>query len=115
MAIVLFIGSSMELAVVEASRYGTTKPEIGVSRADQVLEIVETKTYGLLDMDQVELETLVYDSFADIGKPEPFTDDNGNDTYDVGEDFVDANGNGQWDADMGEAGLAGRAPSWSTG
>jgi hypothetical protein len=107
MAVVLFIGSSIESAVLEASRYGITRPEPGVSRADKVLEIVQAKTYGLLDMDQVELETLVYDSFADIGKPEPFTDANGNDAYDAGEEFTDVNGNGTWDEDMGEAGLGG--------
>ena len=78
MAIILFIGSSIELAVMEASRYGITGTEAGVSRADRVLEIVGDRTYGLIDMDQVDMETLVYESFADIGKPEPFTDQDGN-------------------------------------
>ena len=107
MAIILFIGSSIESAVMEASRYGITGTEAGVSRADKVLEIVADRTYGLLDMDQVDMDTLVYESFADIGKPEPFTDQNGNDVYNAGEPFVDVNGNGQWDEDMGEAGLGG--------
>ena len=53
------------------------------------------------------MDTLVYESFADIGKPEPFTDQDGNGAYNAGEPFVDVNGNGQWDADMGEAGLGG--------
>ena len=79
----------------------------GVSRADKVLAIVEDKTYGLLDMDQVKMDTLVYSSFADIGKPEPFTDQNGNKAYNSGEPFIDVNGNGKWDADMGKAGLGG--------
>lgn len=105
MAIVLFIGSSIEAAVMEASRYGVTRPEDGISRADQVLGIVESRTYGLLDMDQIDLETLVYASFADIGKPEPFEDANGSGGRDAGESYTDVNGNGQWDADMGEAGL----------
>jgi hypothetical protein len=107
MAINLFIGSSIESAVMEASRYGITGTEAGVSRADRVLEIVADRTYGLLNMDQVDMETLVYESFADIGKPEPFTDQDGNASYNAGEPFVDVNGNGQWDADMGEAGLGG--------
>ncbi|HRO12219.1 TadE/TadG family type IV pilus assembly protein [Amaricoccus sp.] len=106
-AIVLFIGSSIEAAVMEASRYGITGTEAGVSRADRVMEIVEDRTYGLLDMDQVDMEILVYQSFADIGKPEPFTDQNGNATYEAGEPFTDVNGNGEWDDDMGEAGLGG--------
>ena len=50
------------------------------------------------------METLVYDSFEDIGKPEPLTDDNGNGSWDDGEAFIDVNGNGVWDEDMGEAG-----------
>ena len=43
-----------------------------------MLEIVEAMAHGLLDMDQVEMETLIYDSFADIGEPEPFGDEEGN-------------------------------------
>lgn len=106
-AIVLFIGSSIESAVMEASRYGITGTEFGVSRADKVKQIVGEKTYGLLDMDKVKIETLVYESFADIGKPEPFTDTDGNHVYNTGEPFIDVNGNGQWDPDMGAAGLGG--------
>jgi Flp pilus assembly pilin Flp len=107
MAINLFIGSSIEAAVMEASRFGITGSEPGVSRAEKVLGIVEAKTYGLLDMDQVEMDTLVYASFADIGQPEPFVDQDGNDAYNTGEPFTDVNGNGTWDEDMGEAGLGG--------
>lgn len=106
-AIVLFIGSSMEAAVIEASRYGITGGVDGISREERVLDIVQDRTYGLLDMSQVDLDTLVYSSFADIGKPEPFTDQNGNGTWDTGEPYTDVNGNAQWDADMGEAGLGG--------
>lgn len=105
MAIVLFIGSSMEAAVLDASRYGSTKPEEGVSRDQQVLQMIDERTYGLLDMGKLSLKTLVYDDFDDIGKPEPFTDANANQAYDEGEPFQDINVNGQWDADMGAAGL----------
>jgi Flp pilus assembly pilin Flp len=107
-AIVIFMSSSIESAVLQASRFGITGGlPVGVSREERVLEIVGDKTYGLVDMDTVDVETLVYDSFADIGEPEPFEDDNGNDSYDAGEVFTDVNGNGQWDPDMGEAGLGG--------
>ena len=48
----------------------------------------------------------VYDSFSDVNRPEPFTDDNpANGVWDPGEEYNDSNGNGQWDADMGVAGL----------
>ena len=106
MAIVLFVGSSMEAAVFEASRFGITGGD-GVPREQRVLDIVEDRTYGLLDMDAVALDTLVYSSFADIGRPEPWTDGNGNGVRDAGETFTDVNGNGTWDADMGAAGLGG--------
>jgi hypothetical protein len=106
-AIILFIGSSIESAVLEASRYGITGTEVGMSRQERIMQIVEDRTYGLLDMDTVDMETLVYDSFEDIGKPEPLTDGNGNGSWDEGEAFIDVNGNGVWDEDMGEAGLGG--------
>jgi hypothetical protein len=106
-AIILFIGSSIESAVLEASRYGITGKEFGMSRQDRILQIVADRTYGLLDMDTVDMDTLVYDSFENIGKPEPLTDTNGNGSWDAGESFIDVNGNGVWDEDMGEAGLGG--------
>jgi Flp pilus assembly pilin Flp len=108
-AIVLFVSSTIESAVFEASRFGVTgnSDTPGVTREDRVREIVARRTYGLVDMDRVEIDTLVYQTFADIGEPEPFTDTNGNAAYEVGEDYVDVNGNGQWDPDMGAAGLGG--------
>lgn len=104
-ALVLFISTSIESAVFEAARFGITGG--GVSREDRVREIVGERTYGLVDMDAVEIETLVYASFADIGEPEPFTDANENSRFDMGEPYTDVNENGQWDADMGSAGLGG--------
>lgn len=107
-AIVIFISSSIESAVLEASRYGVTGGTVpGVTREERVLDIVGRKTYGLVNMDEVEVETLVYESFDDIGQPEPFDDANGNGVYNEGEAFTDVNGNGVWDADMGAAGLGG--------
>ena len=107
-AIVIFIGASIELAVLEASRFGITGGSVeGATREERVLDVVEAKTYGLLDMNEVAMDTLVYESFDDIGDPEPFTDANGNAAYDAGETFGDVNGNGEWDADMGAAGLGG--------
>ncbi|HEX5183141.1 MAG TPA: TadE/TadG family type IV pilus assembly protein [Allosphingosinicella sp.] len=50
---------------------------------------------------------LSYTDFGDVGKPEPYTDTNGNGQYDRGECYEDDNGNGQWDSDMGAAGQGG--------
>ena len=107
-ALSLFINSSIESAVFEASRFGVTGGTVaGVSRQDRVLAIVEERTYGLVNPATVTIDTLVYDTFSDIGKPEPFVDANANAAYDAGEVFTDVNGNGVWDADMGAAGLGG--------
>ncbi len=105
---IMFVQNLLEGSAREASRYGITGfTQPGVSRDDQILDIVRKNTLGIIDMDQLEMETLVYPNFADIGQPEPFTDTNGNGIYDSGEPFTDVNGNGTWDADMGAAGLGG--------
>lgn len=48
-----------------------------------------------------------YSDYATVGTPEDFTDTNKNSKYDATECFVDMNGNGVWDADMGASGLGG--------
>ncbi|HEX7007115.1 MAG TPA: TadE/TadG family type IV pilus assembly protein [Alphaproteobacteria bacterium] len=107
-AVVTFIGAILESAMADASRFGITGgAPSGMTREEYVLQIVADRTYGLVDLDKAKLETLVYPSFGDIGKPEPFIDENDNDAYDLGEDFTDVNGNGQWDPDMGAVGLGG--------
>jgi hypothetical protein len=105
---IMFVQTLLEGGAREASRYGITgqQPE-GVSRDDMILQIVSENSFGIIDMDELEMETLVYDSFSAVGQPEPFTDENGNDAYDEGETYTDSNGNGTWDDDMGAAGLGG--------
>jgi hypothetical protein len=48
-----------------------------------------------------------YEAFAKVGKPEDFTDHNGNGLRDPGECYTDSNGNGHWDADRGIGGQGG--------
>jgi hypothetical protein len=79
-----------------------------MTREERILEILGDHTIGLVDMSEATVTYKVYPSFDDIGKPEPFTDNApANGSYDTGEAFQDINGNGQWDADMGAAGLGG--------
>jgi hypothetical protein len=105
---IMFVQTLLEGGAREASRYGITgqQPE-GVSRDDMILQIVGENSFGIIDMDELEMTTLVYDNFDEVGQPEPFTDENGNDAYDEGEPYTDVNGNGGWDDDMGAAGLGG--------
>lgn len=104
----VFVTAAVENAVLHASRFGVTGlTESGSSRIEQVREIIKKNTFGQVNMDTVEIETLVYEQFANVGEPEPFTDQNGSGDWDTGEPFVDVNGNGNWDDDMGSEGLGG--------
>lgn len=104
----IFVTAAVENAVLHASRFGVTGlTEDGSSRIDQVRAIIEKQTFGQVNMDTVEIETLVYEQFANIGEPEPFTDENNSGDWDEGEPYNDVNGNGSWDDDMGSEGLGG--------
>ncbi|MEM7041535.1 MAG: TadE family protein [Pseudomonadota bacterium] len=105
---ILFAQTLLEGGARQASRYGVTGASTAeVSRQDMILQIIEDNAYGVIDVDQIDMQTLVYQSFADVGQPEPFTDSNDNGTYDEGEAFDDINGNSSWDEDMGASGLGG--------
>lgn len=109
LSLVMFVSTLAEGALREASRYSITGfiPP-GMTREQRLLQIVSDHTIGLVDMDEAVVTYKVYPSFSDIGKPEPFTDNApANGAYDAGEAFQDINGNGQWDSDMGAAGLGG--------
>lgn len=105
----LMVGETLlQSAVTDASRFGLTgRTLVGQTREEVIAELVASRTFGLIDIDRLEFDTLVYPSFDSVGKPEAFTDRNGNGAWDAGEPFVDTNGNGQWDSDMGAAGLGG--------
>jgi len=105
---IMFVQTLLEGGAREASRYGITgqQPD-GVSRDDMILQIVGENSFGIIDMDELTMQTTVYNNFSEVGQPEPFTDENDNDAYDVGEPYTDSNGNGSWDDDMGAAGLGG--------
>lgn len=105
-AVIMFVNVSVEGALREAARFGITgdAPD-GVTREQAIVDTVERYTFGFVDMDEAEISFKVYDSFNDVGQPEPWTDDNGNGVYDAGEDFEDLNGNESWDEDRGVAGV----------
>lgn len=103
-----FMASSLENAVLHASRYGVTGATTeNISRADRVRQIIDEQTFGRLNMDDLELTTEVYEQFSDIDAPEPFEDANGDETWTTGEVFTDVNGNGIWDESLAIPGLGG--------
>lgn len=106
LSLIMFSKSVMEGATSMTSRLGKTGySEDGLSRQQTLINLLVSQSNGVLDPEKVEITTLIYKSFSSIGSPEPFTDKNGNGTWDSGEIFTDTNGNGAWDEDMGKAGL----------
>jgi Flp pilus assembly protein TadG len=108
LSMVMFITNVMEGGLREASRYAITGYiEAGKTREQKIAEIVKDHSYGLIAEGDITITYKIYPSFDDVGKPEPFVDANGNGQYDAGESFTDVNKNGQWDVDMGAAGTGG--------
>jgi Flp pilus assembly protein TadG len=108
LSMVMFITNVMEGGLREASRYAITGYlEPGKTREQKIAEIVKDHSYNLISESDITITYKIYPSFEDVGKPEPFVDANGNGKYDAGESFTDVNKNGQWDADMGAAGVGG--------
>ena len=66
----MFVQTLLEGGAREASRYGMTgqQPD-GVSRDDMILQIVGENSFGIIDMDELEMETRVYDSFSGLASP----------------------------------------------
>lgn len=97
----------LENAVRQASRAGITGyVPSGMTRTEFVRSEVN-KNLIILDPDKLQFETTIYNTFANIDQPEPYTDTNHNGNHDIGEPYTDSNGNGQWDEDMGVAGEGG--------
>ena len=59
------------------------------------------------DSATVELRKLSHFDFTDIGEAEEFDDEDGDGVCNNNEVFVDANENGQWDANRGQEGIGG--------
>lgn len=105
-AMVMFVSTSVEGGLREAARWGITgqMPETG-TREEAVVAIIDRYTMGFVDASPANVSFKTYDSFNDVGQPEPWDDANGNGVHDAGETFTDLNGNSQWDEDRGIAGV----------
>lgn len=102
----LFAQTLLEGGVREASRFGVIgSASDNNNRENAILQIINKNSFGVIDVDDIRLETLAYDSFSAVGQPEPFEDANRNGRFDENEAFVDVNGNGSHDEDQGRAGL----------
>ncbi|SHN53923.1 TadE-like protein [Erythrobacter sanguineus] len=78
------------------------------SRQVSIDDAVRTQVMSVVPPEAtVEFEKLSHFDFSDIGEAEEYTDDNGDGECNNGEVFVDANENGQWDANRGREGIGG--------
>lgn len=94
----VFVGAVERAARAAALETGDT------DEADQmVVEMVSPVMPNL----ELTTERTSYFDFADIGRAEQFTDVNANDECDNGEAFIDENGSGEWEADIGSDGNGG--------
>lgn len=69
--------------------------------------VIDEITLVVPDSATITLEKLSHFDFEDIGEEEEYSDDNNDGICNNNEPFVDANENGQWDADRGEDGIGG--------
>jgi Flp pilus assembly pilin Flp len=82
--------------------------ETAGSRQDDIDETVRAEVMKVVPASStVEFEKLSHFDFSDIGESEEYADDNDDGECNDGEVYVDANGNGQWDANRGREGVGG--------
>lgn len=102
LGLIMFAESMLQGSLAHGARVGRTGYSEGERAAyikDQIVEL----SGDILDPEQLVLEMLNYDSYANIGEPEPcITPLCENGLANI--DYQDVNGNNQWDADQGAAG-----------
>lgn len=106
-SLIMFTSAVMESATNNTSRLGKTGYVPGAeTREQEIIDTVAARTQGLLDPAKIAVSTTVYSNFNDVGQPEPCVSPAQPPCGGTpGVNFIDVNGNGQWDADMGAAGL----------
>ena len=110
MSMLMFAQASMEGALREAARFGMTgSVSDPAQRQAQILAIIDKDTLNLFDPKDATITYEIYNSFNNVGQPEPYVDSNGNGKRDSGESYTDVNGNAKWDADQGKDGIGASA------
>ncbi|KLE35482.1 TadE/TadG family type IV pilus assembly protein [Aurantiacibacter luteus] len=89
----------IEGAVQKAARDSTV--EIHAGDYEALDANVERAVRRIVYSADIEFSRTAYANFSDIGRPEDYTDVNGDGICNAGEPFEDANGNGEWDDDRG--------------
>ena len=105
-SMISFTSSVMEGATALTARLGKTGyvPN-SMTRDQEIINSIDDKTSGLLDKNLITIVTKAYSSFAAIGGEPCLTATCGAGA--AGTDYIDVNGNGKWDPDLGQVGLGG--------
>jgi hypothetical protein len=106
-SMIMFVSSVIESATTSTARLGKTGYVPSDSnRQQEILDNITSRSAGLLDPAKITISTTVYPSFNSVNQPEPcISPPTPPCPGTPGVNFTDINGNGQWDADMGAAGL----------
>jgi len=101
----VYMRAVLEGALQKAGRNSGLQASAGGQSAIDAL--VTSQVRAILPNAAVAFTRQNYQSISNVGRPEDFTDTNGNSVRDAGECFTDINGNGTWDADDGRTGIGG--------
>lgn len=104
-ALIMVVYNVMEGATASSSRLGKTGyTAAGVTRQQTIINVITDRAGSLINPAELMVTSKFYKQFDQINDPEPYTDTNGNNTWNAGETYTDINGNGQWDPDMAASG-----------
>lgn len=95
------LGGAVENAA-RSNTLETNATNAAVIDAQVTQRMQQVAKYGTLSFSRQS-----YADYNSVGRPEDFTDSNGNGVRNPGECYVDANGNFAWDADRGNSGQGG--------
>ena len=101
----MYTAAVLQGAIQEAARDSTV--EGASASTDWIDARVRTAVLHVTPNATVSFARKAYSNYGDIGRPEDFTDVNGDGACDNGEPFEDVNGNGVWDNDRGTSGNGG--------
>lgn len=101
----MYTSSMLQGAIQQAARNSTIEGAAGSSAA--LDGIVTRAVTRIAPGAKLTFSRKAYTNFADVSRPEDFTDVNSDGSCNLGEPFEDVNGNGSWDADRGTDGFGG--------
>ncbi|HPZ48032.1 MAG TPA: pilus assembly protein [Novosphingobium sp.] len=101
----MYTSQMLQGAIQNAARSSTIEGASGDQAG--IDGIVTRAVHAISPAATLQFDRRAYASFADVARPEDFTDVNGNGSCDNGEPFEDVNANGSWDADRAAAGFGG--------